>query len=107
MDNTIISENLSAWKEFGFWMSIADHAKDSVSFIKYPLKQITHYQRSCVVNLLDYSINNLSDEELRMLWLSGDNNQGIFGDVRDVYKMLLIDIQTALNEINSKETTYR
>ena len=97
MDNTINSDNLSAWKEFGFWMSMADHAEDSVSFIKYPLKQISPYQRSCVVNLLDYSITNLSDEELETLWVSGSNNQSIFGNVRDVYKMLLIDIQTALS----------
>ena len=102
MDNTIDSDNLTAWKEFGFWMSMAEHAEDSVSFIKHPLKRISQDQRSCVVNLLDYSINNLSDEELRMLWLSGNHNQGIFGDVRDVYKMLLIDIQTALNEIKAK-----
>ena len=104
MDNIIISENLSAWKEFGFWMSMAEHAEDSVTFIKYPLKQISLYQRSCVVDLLDYSINNLSDEELETLWLLGNNNQSIFGGVRDGYKKLLADIQTALSETKAKNS---
>lgn len=103
MDNTINSDNLAAWKELGFWMSMADPAEDSVSFIKHPLRKITQYQRSCVVNLLDHSINNLSDEALKTLWLSGSNNQSIFGDVREVYKMLLTDIQTALSEIKAKK----
>lgn len=103
MDNTIDSDNLTAWKEFGFWMSMAEHAEDSVSFIKHPLKRISQDQRSCVVNLLDYSINNLSDEALKTLWLSGNNNQSMFGDVREVYKKLLSDIQTALSEITAKQ----
>ena len=103
MDNTIDSDNLTAWKEFGFWMSMAEHAEDSVSFIKHPLKRISQDQRSCVVNLLDYSINNLSDEALKTLWLSGNNNQSIFGDVREVYKKLLSDIQTAISEITAKQ----
>jgi hypothetical protein len=102
MDNTIDSDNLIAWKEFGFWMSMAEQAEDSVSFIKHPLKQISQDQRSCVVNLLEYSINNLSDEALKTLWLSGNNNQSMFGDVREVYKKLLSDIQTALSEIKAK-----
>lgn len=103
MDNTIDSDNLTAWKEFGFWMSMAEHTEDSVSFIKHPLKRISQDQRSCVVNLLDYSINNLSDEALKTLWLSGNNNQSMFGDVREVYKKLLSDIQTALSEITAKQ----
>lgn len=95
MDHNVITENMAAWREFGFWMDMTDHAQDTKEFTNSIVSRLSPHECNSVVTLLGYGIDNLSTEELENLWISGSNNQSVYGDIRELFEKLLNNIKNS------------